>query len=161
MKNICLILACILSVLLPKSSPAITTEELAQFLGIHGWKTVVDLPAESYSIEIWEFRNGELVDRWIMSNPDMTRNSEAGISVLTGPYEDKYKLSISFSAGGTLGVKTRVPLFATTFAAPFPEKLKEGDFVFLAEPKKTETKLGQNDLKRYAQGFMLRIQKLK
>jgi hypothetical protein len=162
MNQLRVLLACISStLLLAGSSRAITTNELAQFLGINGWHTAVDLPAETYAIEIWEFRDGVVKDRWLMSQPDWTRNPEAGISVLAGPHEEKYKLSMTFSAGGTVSVKTRVPLFNTTFVPSLPEKIQEGDFVFLAEPKKADPSLSQNDVRRYSQGFLLRITKIK
>lgn len=166
MHKLRLLLACVFALLPAGFSMGMSADELAQFLGVNGWKTVVDLPAETFSIEVWEFQDGAVKDRWIISQPDWTRNPEAGISFIAGPHEGKYKLSFASSAGGILSVKTRVPLFDTTFVPSLPEKVQEGDFILIAQPRtpeaaKAEPGLGQNDLRRYAKGFLLRISKLK
>src|SRR5213075_3210469 len=62
-----------------QGAAAITADELAQFLGVSSWDTVVDLPAKTYSIELWEFADGAVTERIVVSQPEWAERPEAGL----------------------------------------------------------------------------------
>src|ERR1043165_102220 len=82
--------------LLLASESEATPEMLAKFLEIDEWKTVVDLPAESYVVEIFEITNGALGKRVNWSTPEADIRPESGIVILAGPHEGNFKMSINF-----------------------------------------------------------------
>jgi hypothetical protein len=141
------------------SASAITADQLAGFLGVSDWRTVIDLPAEAHTIELWEVRDGEPTERLLVSQPEWTKRPEAGIAVIVGPRDGNYRITISFSSGGTLGVVTKIPLFTQTVSVPLPPKIQEGDFALFGTSRQGAMTQGTDGAKSLAKGFLLRVRK--
>ena len=140
------------------SASAITTDQLASFLNISSWQTVIDLPAESYAIEIREVTDGAVGDAILVSEPQWTRKPEKGIAIMAGTHDGKYKLGIVFSSGGSVRAQTKVPTLDHTLGPPLPEKIQQGDFMLFGKPY--DASRNSHDPKTYSRGFVLRIKKV-
>ena len=155
-----LILAFGLSLMLcTQSAFAITADELASYLGVFSWRTVVDLPPESFTVQVYEFSDGVIADHPLIDGTTAwSRTPEQGTVVMIGPQDGKYKVALKFSSGGTLSVASDVPVFRNTLSGDLP-KVREGDYVILGQPKEGDTPRGSNDLSTFSKGFLLRVKK--
>jgi hypothetical protein len=147
------------ALLLGRSTSAITAEQLAAFFNVSSWQTVVDLPAETYSIELYEIADGAVTERVAESQPAWTRKPEAGITIMSGLEEGNYKVAIVFSSGGTVRAATKVARLDRTIQPTLPAKVREGDFVLFGKPAEGDAARDFNEVKSYSRGILLRIKK--
>ena len=139
---------------------AINADELAQFLGVSSWQTAIDLPAGSYTVELYEFANGAVTERLMVSQPEWAERPDAGLTIIAGPREGNYRITIGCANRGTWGAVTKVPLFDTTMSNGLPPKIQDGDYVLFGKPLEGASGLSAQNLQGYARGFLLRIKKI-
>ena len=137
---------------------ALTSDDLAAFLGIYSWHTVVDLPPASYSIQIYRFADGKVADADLLRVTKLTKEQGNDVTIMVGAEEGKYRWMIR-NAGGSYGSPTSDPKLERTVSPHLPEKVEEGDFILLGEPLVGGDFHGDNDLHNYSKGYLLRIKK--
>lgn len=157
-----LLLTLLLSTLLSiQSASAITADELSRFLGVANWRTVVALPGKSFTVQVFEFANGVVSNHTLIgSEPEWTKNPEAGATILVGPQDGKYKVMVIFPSGDSITAATQTPVFSTTVSSHLPEQIQEGDFIFFGERLAGESYHGSNDVRSYSKGFLVRVKKI-
>lgn len=162
MKTNNLLLTLLLSALLSiQNASAITVDELSRFLGVESWRTVVALPAKSFSVQVFEFANSVVSNHPLIgSEPEWTKNPEAGATILVGPQDGKYKVMITFPSGDTIAVATQTSVFSNTLSSHLPEQVQEGDFIFFGERLGGDSFHGSNDVRSYSKGFLIRVKKI-
>lgn len=143
---------------LPGAS-GITVDELARFLNVSSWKSVIDLPPESYSVELYPIELGEVGERILVSQPETTRHPEAGIMIAVGPQDGNYKIMITFGSAGSLSAVTKVPLFEQTLSQSLPDRLRAGDYVLFGQPRQGAKPADTSTIRGFAKGFLLRIKR--
>ena len=148
----------VLSLISAGNSPAITADELAAYLGVSSWHTVVDLPPESFAVELYEFVDGHIKDANLITIPEFAKHPETGLTIMVGSRDEKYRFSL-MGLNGTYGVATEEATFAHTIGSGLPAKIKEGDFVLFGEPLGGELFHDSTDLHSFSKGFLLRIKK--
>ena len=137
---------------------ALTTDDLAAFLGIYSWHTVVDIPPDSYSLQIFRFADGKVADADLLKVTKLTKEQSNDVTILVGTEEGKYRWMIR-NAGGSYGSPTSDPKLERTCSPPLPEKVQEGDFLLLGAPLEGRPFNGSTDLHSYSKGYLLRIKK--
>ena len=160
MKHLLLLLTLISSVSFRASTArAITAEELAGFLGISSWRTTVALPRGSFSVALFEINDGAVGKSILELSPEeVAKKPEAGLSVVLGPRDGKYRVQIRLPDGSSSGSPTDIPLFDSSLSSAIPERVEVGDYVFFGKRKKAAPG-GSNDLGSYERGFLLRVEK--
>ena len=137
-------------------SSAITSEELAVYLGVSSWRTTVDLPKNSYAVELYEFVDGKVKDASIIALPEYDKHPEAGFTIMGGKQDGKYRFVI-LGWNGSYGVTTEEGTFATTIGGSLPDKIKFGDFILFGEPLGGSAFHASHDIHSFSKGFLLRI----
>lgn len=137
----------------------ITAAELASFLGISSWETKVELPPNSYSIEICPFEDGKIGQGLFRDQVDWSKDPEGKVTIIAGPEGDNYRFTISSKTAGTFGTTPRISRFDMTYTPSLPDTVSEGVFILLAEPRKGDGTAPQNDPASYKRGFVLKITK--
>ena len=87
---------------------ALTPDDLAAFLGIYSWHTVVDLPSDSYSMQVYKFMDGKVADADLLEVTKLTKESDNDVTMIVGAEEGKYRWMIR-NAGGSYGSPTSDP----------------------------------------------------
>ena len=138
---------------------AISADQLAKYLRISGWDTTVVLPSRSFIVELYKIEDGKVGTKLFEGMPAWSKDPEKGLSILSGPDGDKYKLAIIYGGGVTMTVDTDVSTFDSTMAPSLPKEIKEGDFVLFGKPKRDGTPPISDNISSYSEGFVLRIKK--
>ena len=139
-------------------SSAIPSAELAAYLGVSSWHTTVDLPPNSYDVEIYEFVDGKVKDAGIISVPEFAKHPEVGLTIMSGKQDGKYRF-VLMGWNGTYGAATEEATFGHTIGSGLPGKIKEGDFILFGEPLSGEAFHASDDIHSFSKGFLLHIKK--
>ena len=137
---------------------AITPDELAAYLDVSSWHTAVDLPPNSYVVELHEFVDGKVRDASIISIPEFAQHPEVGLTIMSGKQDGKYRFVLK-GWNGTYGTATEEVTFSHTIGSALPDKIKEGDFILFGEPLSGGASHASDDIHSFAKGFLLRIKK--
>ena len=138
---------------------AITSDELAAFLGVSAWHTTVDLPSDSYSIQIYEFADGKVSDADLIEVTKLTKPSENAVTIMAGTQDGKYKFVVT-GFNGSYGAPTDKPPLDRTLSSHLPETIHEGDFILFGKPLSGAAFHAQDDIRSYSKGFLLRVKRL-
>jgi len=138
-------------------SYALTADELARYLGVSSWTTVIDLPPQSFVAEIWSIKDGVPEKQLIEGMAAWNKMPEKGITIMLGSQDNKYKIAIAYGGGVTMTTATSIPSFNSTMGSSLPKTLAEGDYALYGTPK--EKGLKAEDVASYKAGFLLRIKK--
>ncbi len=137
---------------------AITSDELAAFLGVSSWRTKVDLPSNSYLIQIYEFAEGKISDANLIEVTKLAQFSEIAVTIMAGAQDGKYKFMVT-GFNGSYGAPTDKPLLDRTLSSHLPETIHEGDFILFGKPLIGADFHGKDDIRSYSKGFLLRVKK--
>jgi hypothetical protein len=154
-----LMIAVAVSAISTQHVSAVTSEELATFLGITSWHAAIDLAPETYTIQLCSFSNGKVDDALITSEPKWTQHPEAGLTIIIGPRDGKYRILVKFPSGDSLGTLSQMSLLDRTLSPCLPTTIKEGDYIIFGKPSESTTKFGPNDLRGFSEGFLVRLRK--
>lgn len=136
---------------------AITSDELAAFLGISSWHTEVDLPSDSYIVQIFGFADGKIAET-DLGEMTKTVKSSNDLAIIAGKQDGTYKFTI-INAEGSYGIPTSEPALDRTLSPHLPEKVKEGDFILFGKPLLGSEFHRDNDIHSYVKDYLLRIKK--
>ena len=150
---------------------ALTTDQLAQFLNIHSWESEVQLPRNSFTVEVLEFSDGKVGKAVFPAYDDSTDAAKASSATIATPIVVMWKpegksieLTVTMGSPET-GTQTRPGLSdaCDNFHGPTvfmrgPQSIKEGDYILGGEPLEHDgTYRGTDNIKDYKRGLLLRI----
>jgi hypothetical protein len=150
---------CLAHVSAVSNAREITAPEIASFLGISSWETRVDLPPDTYSIDICPIEDGIIGSSLIAGQIDWSKNADGRFVFISGTQDGNYKLSVSSPKVGGLTFTTHVPVFKGTYNPSLPETVSEGTFILFADTVARDSTGGQNEPATYKRGFVLRVTK--
>lgn len=137
-----------------------TAQDLAAFFHIHFWHTTIDLPAQSYVVELCEFANRRVTRSVITCDPLMSEPADGGVTIMIGGRGPTYEAAMRFGVStALLGQDTTVPKFDDITASwALPPKVRQGDFV-LFSVLLLEWTQGREiiNMPSSAKGFLIRI----
>ena len=157
----------------PSPSMAVTADELATHLGISSWNTVVDLPLQSYTVELYEFQNGKIGKRLWGDQSWSSESPEGGgrihLSFLVSVETGKLK-GTAISALKPDGATVSISFFSETLTSVpsvrhgLPAKFKEGDYFMGADELQGSKMIPFGDkrpaeefVKDFKSGLVLRV----
>ena len=144
------------AVILVGNLSAITSDELAAYLGVSSWHTTVDLPPNSYDVEVCEFVDGHIKDASVISIPEFAKHPEVGLTLMSGKQDGKYRF-VLMGWNGSYGAATEETTFGHTIGSGLPDKIKEGDFILFGDPLGGAAFHSSDDIHSFSKGFLLRI----
>ena len=137
---------------------ALTSEELAEFLGISCWRTTIELPHHSYVVELRAFAEGIASPSIIEIGPDMLLPKTQKLTVILG----RDRAALRFSQGGTVfqPMEEESPAYAGTVRRfELPRCVGLGDFSLYAVMPDYSDETDYDNMPLSARGFLLRIRK--
>lgn len=140
---------------------AVTADDLALYLGISSWKTSVFLEAGTYVPEIYEIRDGK-VDRMILEGmKEWAVKGAPGLTIMLGPEGQGYRVVLAYQGGSTVSASSTFEgRFGTAVSPTLPEKIREGEYILIGEPKGRIARVSE-EISDYKRGFLLRIRLVK
>lgn len=155
MKPFCIVLLALLALSL--KAGAVTGDELARYLGVSSWTTTVFLEAGSYVVEVYEIKDGKVDRRLLEGMKEWSTKGATGLTVMIGPEGKSYRVVVAYQKGVTVGAtSTFETRFGTSMSPSLPEKIREGDYILMGEPKGQNRGIN-NDIADCARGFLLRV----
>lgn len=152
---------------------SLTADQLAEFLRISSWESEVQLPANSFTVEVLEFSDGKVGKALTPTyddpdtasqNPPLTGGTP--VLIMWKPGEHGLFLTVTMGTPAN-GSETR-PGFheaCQNFIGIFVsgrilKSIKEGDYILGGEPLEHDGAYkGTDDIKDYKRGLLLRITK--
>jgi len=136
---------------------AVTSDELARYLGVSSWTTTVFLEGGSYVVEVYEIKDGKVDHRLLEGMKEWSPKGATGVTVMIGPEGKSYRVVVDYQRGTTVGAtSTFETRFGSSMSPSLPEKIGEGDYILMGEPKAPGKGLN-SDISDYARGFLLRV----
>ena len=134
---------------------ALSPEELAAYLGVSSWRTTIDLPPNSYFVELREFAKGVAGQKIIECGPDMLMPKKQRLTVMLG----RDGAAMHFRDGGSVFKSTKKSLRTDELAWPIklPRNVGLGDFVLYVQAPQFFDEQQMENMPSYARGFLLRI----
>lgn len=159
MKTLPLLTALLIALTFPLTQAhATTAEELAKYLEISTWSTTVALPPASFTVAIYQIKDGVASERLLAGLPAWNKNSGKGITVMLGPENGKSKLVLISGDQGTIMTTIGFSTDQARFSQPLPKKIREGDYILTGTPKDPRDFPAQ-DPSKYKSALLLRIGK--
>lgn len=137
----------------------ITAPELASFLGISSWDTKVLLPPNTYSMDICPIQDGKIGDGLFQGQLDLSKDPDGKYTIMAGPNDRFYRLTVSSKRGGSFGVTPSIPRFDRTYSPSLPDTVSEGVYILFVDLVNRDVKGAQNAPATYKRGFVLKITK--
>ena len=138
---------------------AITTDELASYLGVSSWNTTIDLPPESFIVEIYTIKDGAPNKRLIEGMTEWSKAPEKGITFMIGSVEIGYKVVVKYGGGVTMTAIPPMKNFTHTMSSELPDSIGEGDHVLIGKPYPDYNNSPINPVSGYSEGFLVRVTK--
>lgn len=155
--NITALIAASILAALPAS--AITTEDLARYLGVSSWSTSVELPPQSFVAELYTIEAGKVGARLLEGMPAWSNEPEKGLVIMLGSDNGKYRVVFAYGGGVTMSVQSGIPTFSATLSPGLPKTVTAGDYILFGQPNKK--KGAADDISSFERGFLLRIKDAK
>jgi hypothetical protein len=144
---------------------ALTAEDIASHLGIYSWETQVDLPINTYTIELYEIKNGALGTRLTMD--EMLPKSHQNHIIVMAQIDEKNKANATLKVGDFVHKALPINnLFRNSnevsFKNEIPSTITSGEYplvgnVDLVKTNKTVGEgLGKN-VSDYSNGIVLKV----
>ena len=139
---------------------AFSADQIARYLGLSEWNTTVDLEPETFIVEIYTIKNGEVSERIFEGLAAWSKDAARGITIISGESDGNYKFCVLYSGGDTVRIETKIPTFRVTMHPPLPETIGAGDYVLFGESTPEGRAMRGEDIGRYSKGFVLRIKEI-
>ena len=137
---------------------AITADDIAGYLGVKSWESVVALPAEDFRLMIIEIDDGRPGNPAYSGDSNWNADPEKGFAILIGLENNKYKIVVLNKGSRIIqDTCTQVNAFDETSASPLPKNIGLGDYFLFGVPKSdrsSHSKIGD-----YKRGYFLRVEK--
>ncbi len=149
------LLASVATCLLLSPAFAVTADELARYLGIRTVTARVWMPPNSYVVEIYEIKDGEIGRCLIKGERDWFTDPDGKITIMFGHEKDKQRIVLGAGESMTVSALTSFAPPGACIYPPLPEQLKEGDYMIMGNS--TAKNIVVTDPKNYQNGLLLRV----
>ncbi len=135
---------------------AITADDLARYLEVSSYTTIVGLSPGSFVAEVYEIKDGEVAGLVVEGDRRWSKKAEPSLTIMTGTEGGKYRIVVAYEDGVTVSAVTTLQKFSHVISPSLPPRIEAGDYILFGKPKDAAAKR-IDAISSYSSGFLLRV----